>query len=148
MRRLAALGLLALPLLPAAASAQTVPGLPPVGFKIGYMQGELPGVAVGLDFKLPSRPIRFDADAWSAFSNFGKRDAGTAFTVNYVKQLPIVYVGGGLGYAYGRSGDGHFDSVAGKLFVGGRIPLIGTALEGALIFSDHTVGTVSLVYRF
>lgn len=145
MRRLA---LLLLPLLPVAAKAQTVPLLPPIGFKLGYVQGEKPGVGVGVDFKIPTQPLRLDLDAWSAFENFGKRDAGTAFTVNYVKELPFVYVGAGVGYAYGRNGDGHFDSPAGKLFVGGKIPFLGTALEGALLFSDHTVGSISLVYRF
>lgn len=148
MRRLAAFGLLALPTLPAAASAQTLPLLPPVGFKIGYYQGELPGVAAGLDFKLPTQPIRLDADVWSAFSNFGDRDAGTAFTVNYFKQLPIVYVGGGVGYSYGRDGDGHFNTVVGKLFVGGKVPFLGTGVEGAVILGEHTLGTISLVYRF
>lgn len=147
MRRLAALGLLALPLLPAAASAQDVPIIPSIGVKLGYFQGDLPGVAAGIDFKLPSRPIRFDADAWSAFSDFGNRDAGTAFTVNYVKTLPIVYVGAGLGYAYGRDGDGSFNSLAGKLFVGGRVPLVGANLEAALIVSQHTVGTISFVWK-
>lgn len=144
MRRLVCL---ALPLLPALAAAQDLPLIPSFGVKLGYAQSELPGVAVGFDFKIPTQPLRFDADAWSSFSNFGDRDAGTAFTVNYFKQLPFVYVGAGVGYAYGIDGDGHFDSVAGKVFVGGRVPLLGAGVEGALIFSERTVGIVSLVWR-
>lgn len=145
MRSLARLGLLVLPFLPAAASAQSV--VPSFGLKLGYFQGDLPGVAAGADFRLPSRPIRLDADVWSAFSDFGDRDAGTAFTVNYVKDLPLVYVGGGLGYSYGRDGDGRFNSVVAKLFVGGKVPFLGTGLEGALILGEHTVGTISIVWR-
>ncbi|GEM_PF-6158400 len=154
MRRLARFGLLALPLLPAAASAapdpvQSLPLIPQFGVKLGYMQGEKPGVAGGIDFKVPTQPIRLDLDAWSAFQDFGKRDAGTAFTVNYLYRFPVVpvYAGAGVGYAYGRNGDGRFNTLAGKLFVGGKVPLLGAGLEGALLFSDHTIGTVSLVWR-
>ena len=151
MRRLALLGLLALPLLPVAAQAQTsnIPFLPSVGVKIGYSQGDLPGIIGGVDFKLPTAPVRLDADAWASFADFGKKSAGTAFTVNYVKSIPFVYLGAGIGYAYGvNKNEDHFDSVAGKIFVGGKIPFLGTNLEGALIFSDHTVGSITLVYRF
>lgn len=121
--------------------------LPSFGIKLGYAQSELPGVTAGIDFKIPTQPIRLDADVWSAFSNFGKRDAGTAFTVNYFKQLPFVYVGAGVGYAYGLDGDGHFDSPAAKVFVGGKVPFLGAGVEGSLIFSERTVGTISLVWR-
>lgn len=148
MRNLLRLGLFALPLFPAAASAQSLPLLPSIGLKVGYSQGDLPGVTGGIDFKLPTQPIRLDADAWSSFADFGRKSAGTAFTVNYVKSLPLIYVGGGVGYSYGY--DKHhnqFDSVAGKLFVGGRVPILGANLEGALLFSNHTVGMVSLVFR-
>ena len=146
MRKLARLALLALPLLPALAHGQSV--LPSFGIKVGYSQGDLPGLAGGLDFKLPASPIRLDADVWASFADFGKKSAGTAFTVNYLKQLPLVYVGAGLGYAYGVDKHrNHFDGVAGKIFVGGKIPFAGTGVEGALIFSDHVVGTISLVYR-
>ncbi len=146
MRKLALFGLLALPLLPALASAQSI--LPSFGVKLGYSQGDLPGVTGGLDFKLPASPIRLDADAWASFADFGKKSAGTAFTVNYFKQLPIVYVGAGLGYAYGvdKHRD-HFDGLAGKVFVGGKIPLLGAGVEGALLFSNHVVGSITLVYR-
>jgi hypothetical protein len=154
MRRFARLGLFALPLLPAAAWAspepvQSLPLVPQFGVKLGYMQGERPGVAAGVDFKIPTQPLRFDIDAWSAFQDFGQRDAGTAFTLNYYYRFPVIplYAGAGLGYVYGRNGDGHFDSVAAKIFVGGQVPFLGAGLEGALLFSDHTVGMVSLVWR-
>ncbi len=133
--------------LPAAASAQDLPLVPAVGLKLGYYQGDLPGVAAGVDFRIPSRPIRLDADVFSSFSNFGDRDAGTAFTINYVKDLPFVYVGAGLGYTYGIDGDGHYNNVAGKLFVGGKVPFLGAGVEGALLISERTVGTISLVWR-
>ena len=146
MRNLVRLGFLALPLLPALASAQSL--LPSFGAKIGYSQGDLPGVTAGLDFKLPLQPIRLDADVWSSFADFGRKSAGTAFTINYVKSLPLIYVGAGVGYAYGYDKDhNQFDSVAGKLFVGGKLPVLGANIEGALLFSDHTVGMISLVYR-
>lgn len=148
MRRLARIGLLALPFLPTLASAQKIPLLPSVGLKVGYAQSDLPGVTGGVDFKLPMQPIRLDADAWASFADFGKKSAGTAFTVNYVKTLPLIYVGGGVGYAYGIDKEAdHFTTVAGKIFVGGSLPLIGGNIEGALIFSKHTVGMVSLVFR-
>ena len=148
MRRPVRLALLALPLLPAAAQAQSIPFLPTFGVKVGYSQGDLPGVTGGLDFKLPTSPVRLDADAWASFANFGKKSSGTAFTVDYVKSIPFVYVGGGVGYAYGvdKHGD-HFDDFAGKLFVGGHIPLVGANLEGAVLFTDHVVGSVTLVFR-
>lgn len=137
-----------MPLLPSAASAQSVPLLPSVGLKIGYAQSDLPGVSGGIDVKIPTQPIRIDADAWASFADFGKKSAGTAFTVNYVKTLPLVYVGGGVGYSYGIDKESdHFTTVAGKLFVGGSLPLIGGNIEGALIFSKHTVGMISLVFR-
>ncbi len=150
MRRLVRLAFLALPLLPAAAQAQSsIPFLPEFGVKLGYSQGDLPGVIGGLDFKLPTAPVRLDGDAWASFADFGKKSAGTAFTVNYVKSIPFVYLGAGVGYAYGVNKDrDHFDSFAGKIFVGGKIPFLGTNLEAALLFSDHTVGSISLVYRF
>lgn len=150
MRRLARLATLALPLLPVLAHAQSsVPFLPSVGVKIGYSQGDLPGLMGGLDFKLPTAPVRFDADAWASFANFGKESAGTAFTVNYVKSIPFVYLGAGVGYAYGVDKNrNHFDDFAGKVFVGGKLPFLGTNLEGALLFTDHVVGSITLVYRF
>lgn len=136
--------------LPGLAGAQSnIPFLPSVGVKLGYSQGDLPGVVGGVDFKIPTAPIRLDADAWSSFADFGRKSAGTAFTVNYVKSIPFVYVGAGVGYAYGYDKNhNHFDSVAGKIFVGGKVPFLGAGLEGALLFSDHTVGMITATWRF
>lgn len=140
--------LLALPLLPALAHAQSLPLLPSIGLKVGYSQGDLPGVIGGVDFKLPAAPIRVDADAWASFAEFGKKSAGTAFTINYVKTLPLIYVGGGVGYAYGVDKHrNHFNDPAGKLFVGGHIPIVGANIEGALLFSNRVVGSITLVFR-
>lgn len=140
--------LLVLPLLPALSSAQGIPLLPSFGLKLGYSQGDLPGLTAGVDFKLPAMPIRLDADVWGSFADFGKRSAGTALTANYIKTLPLIYVGGGVGYAYGIDDRDHFTQVAGKVFVGGKVPLIGTGLEGALIFSRRTIFTLSAVWHF
>ena len=144
------LALLALPLLPALASAQSLPLLPSFGLKLGYSQSDLPGLAAGADFKVPMTPIRLDADVWGSFADFGKRSAGTALTANYVfDKVPLVYFGGGVGYAYGIDKDSdHFNQVAGKVFVGGKVPFLGTGLEGALLFSKRTVFTLSAVWRF
>ena len=144
------LALIALPFVPALAHAQSVPLLSSVGLKLGYSQSDLPGVAAGVDFKVPLTPIRLDADVWGSFADFGERSAGTALTANYLfDKLPLVYFGAGVGYAYGVDKDSdHFNQVAGKVFVGGKVPFIGTGLEGALIFSKRTVFTLSAVWRF
>lgn len=143
------LALLALPLVPAFAHAQEVPVLNSFGFKLGYAQSDLPGVFAGVDFKLPMSPLRIDADAWGSFADFGKKSAGTGLTLNYVKALPLIYVGAGVGYAYGVDKDkDHFNSVAGKIFVGGKVPVLGTGLEGALLFAKTPVFSLSAVWRF
>ncbi len=142
------LALLALPLVPAFAHAQSIPLLPSFGVKLGYSQSSLPGVTGGIDFKIPMSPIRLDADYWSSFDDFGKNAAGTAITANYIKTLPLIYVGGGVGYANGLDDHEHFSQVAGKVFIGGKVPLIGTGLEGSLIFAKKTVFTLSAVWRF
>ncbi len=133
--------------LSAAASAQST------GLKLGFSQGDLPGVYGGLDFKLPSLPLRLDADAWSAFEDFGDRSAGYALTLNYVKSARSIYYGAGVGYANARERDRGFDSLATKFLVGGKVPFTGASLEGSLIWAQraigraHTVGTISLVWR-
>ena len=133
--------------LPVAASAQSV------GLKLGFSQGDLPGVYGGFDFKLPSLPIRLDADAWSAFEDFGGRSAGYALTVNYVKNARSFYYGAGLGYARATERNDDFDSFATKFLIGGKVPFTGASLEGSLIWAQHaigrvhTVGTISLVWR-
>lgn len=142
MRRLALLPLL---LIPAVASAQSV--LPSVGIKLGYAQSNLPGLAAGVDFKIPTTPIRLDADVWTAFKNFGSGDDGFALTANYVKDFPLVYAGLGVGYANGEFDDDSFNTVAGKVFVGGKVPILGAGVEGALIFTKKTVFTLSFVWR-
>ena len=149
MRRLARIGLLALPFLPVLASAQSLPLLPAIGLKVGYSQSDLPGIHGGVDVKIPTKPIRFDADAWSSFADFGKKSAGTALTVNYVfDKVPLVYFGAGLGYVYGfDKNKDHYTSLAGKLFVGTKLPLIGGNIEGALIVGEHPVGMIDLVFK-
>lgn len=135
----------------AAASAQSA--APSFGYKLGLSQGDSIGLYGGVDFKLPSLPIRLDADAWSAFQDFGDRSAGYALTANYVKSLPAIYYGAGVGYARARERNNDFDTVAVKFLVGGKIPFAGAGLEGSLIWTQHsigqvhTIGTVSLVWR-
>jgi hypothetical protein len=142
------IALLALPMIPAFASAQEIPVLSSFGFKLGYSQSDLPGVMAGIDFKVPMSPIRLDADVWGSLADFGKKSGGTALTANYVKSLPLVYFGAGAGYAYGIDRSDHFNQVAGKVFLGGKIPLLGTGLEGSLIFAKRTVFGLTAVWRF
>lgn len=150
-RFLAPLVLAGLPLL---ARAQDPPELAPVGIKLGFSLGEEVGLHGGADLRIPRLPLRVDADVWSGFAHFGSRNDGFAATVNYLSIQNGYYFGVGPGYIRGRSRSDEFDSLALKAFVGVPLPFAHAFVEGGFLWgqhalgSSHTVGTVSLVWRF